>query len=689
MSRSPELKEDPMECPLCMEPLEIDDVNFFPCTCGYQICRFCWHRIRTDENGLCPACRKPYPEDPAVYKPLSQEEIQRIKNEKKQKQNEKKQKVTENRKHLASVRVVQRNLVFVVGLSQRLADAEVLKRPEYFGKFGKIHKVVINNSTSYAGSQGPSASAYVTYIRSEDALRAIQCVNNVIVDGRTLKASLGTTKYCSYFLKSMQCPKPDCMYLHELGDEAASFTKEEMQAGKHQEYEQKLLQDLYKSNPNFLQTSACGEKSKSKPNSTQRPNSTNKEGWPSLQNYGKMVNGLTTEHRKSPPLLDCLTDSDHMTPDEPDLEQGTEQNTGLPPFPSALEPTSPIGKQSESINIGNGETISQVSTSSSDSPSPPPGLTKPSLVVPISVAKLTARSPFEGAAAESQSLFSDNSNFRHPNPIPSGLPPFSSSPQGASDWPMTPEPQSLFTSDTIPVSSSTDWQAAFGFGSSAKQQQQQDDDLGFDPFDITRKALADLIEKELSVEEHSPLSPNPSSHQRRLPHLQHRGLYNSFSLPQHMAARHPWMGLPTRNNLTHLNHTASATHSHFLDLSMPAQHHSTGLGGIPISGIPASTGNSLDCLQDDNPPHWLKSLQALTEMDGPPSSSALPQPPHTGLLDAAAQLSLHRAAWAPYLPPPTLTPSQFHSPPPGFQTAFRPPVQTATDILQSAGIDRH
>ncbi|XP_051545865.1 CCR4-NOT transcription complex subunit 4 isoform X3 [Myxocyprinus asiaticus] len=701
MSRSPELKEDPMECPLCMEPLEIDDVNFFPCTCGYQICRFCWHRIRTDENGLCPACRK------------------------------------------------------------------VLKRPEYFGKFGKIHKVVINNSTSYAGSQGPSASAYVTYIRSEDALRAIQCVNNVIVDGRTLKASLGTTKYCSYFLKSMQCPKPDCMYLHELGDEAASFTKEEMQAGKHQEYEQKLLQDLYKVNPNFLQTSACGEKSKSKPNSTQRPNSTNKEGWPSLQSYGKMVNGLTTENRKSPPFLDCLTDSDHMTPDEPDPEQVTDQSTGLPPFPSALEPTSPIDKPSETRSLGNGETISQ--TSSSDSPSPPPGLTKPSLVMPISVAELTARSPFEGAAAESQSLFSDNSNFRHPNPIPSGLPSFTSSPQGASDWPMTPEPQSLFTSDTIPVSSSTDWQAAFGFGSSAKQQQ-QDDDLGFDPFDVTRKALADLIEKELSVQEHSPLSPNPSTHQtslpngqQRLPHFQHRGLYNSFSLPQHTAARHPWMGLPTRNNLTHLNHTAA--HNHFLDVSIPAQHHSTGLGGIPISenngsmesinvkewqdglrallpnininfgglpnstssssstssvnhigvpvgtarvshslswestaswmdpaiitGIPASTGNSLDCLQDDNPPHWLKSLQALTEMDGPPSSSALSQPPHTGLLDAAAHLSLHRAAWAPYLPPSTLTSSQYHSPPPGFQTAFRPPAQTATDILQSAGIDRH
>lgn len=50
-------------------------------------------------------------------------------------------------------RVVQKNLVFVVGLSKKLADPETLKKQEYFGKFGKIHKVVINQSTSYAGSQ--------------------------------------------------------------------------------------------------------------------------------------------------------------------------------------------------------------------------------------------------------------------------------------------------------------------------------------------------------------------------------------------------------------------------------------------------------------------------------------------------------------------------------------------------------
>ncbi|ENN74011.1 hypothetical protein YQE_09401, partial [Dendroctonus ponderosae] len=141
----------------------------------------------------------------------------KMKADKRQRDQQRKAKLTESRKHLSSVRVVQRNLVFVVGLPPRLADPEILKRHEYFGKFGKIHKVVINQSTSYAGSQGPSASAYVTYIKSDDALRAIQAVNNFTIDNRSIKSSLGTTKYCSHFLKNQPCPKPDCMYLHEYG----------------------------------------------------------------------------------------------------------------------------------------------------------------------------------------------------------------------------------------------------------------------------------------------------------------------------------------------------------------------------------------------------------------------------------------------------------------------------------------
>ena len=63
--------------------------------------------------------------------------------------------------------MVQKNLVFVVGLSPRLADPEILKKPDYFGKFGKIHKVVINHSTQYAGSQIQVRVNKYAYISSE------------------------------------------------------------------------------------------------------------------------------------------------------------------------------------------------------------------------------------------------------------------------------------------------------------------------------------------------------------------------------------------------------------------------------------------------------------------------------------------------------------------------------------------
>ena len=28
------------ECPLCMELFELDDINFYPCSCGYQVYYF-------------------------------------------------------------------------------------------------------------------------------------------------------------------------------------------------------------------------------------------------------------------------------------------------------------------------------------------------------------------------------------------------------------------------------------------------------------------------------------------------------------------------------------------------------------------------------------------------------------------------------------------------------------------------
>ena len=51
--------------------------------------------------------------------------LQKMKEVKKQRSVEKRHKVIESRKSLTNVRVVQKNLVFVIGLSPRLADPEV------------------------------------------------------------------------------------------------------------------------------------------------------------------------------------------------------------------------------------------------------------------------------------------------------------------------------------------------------------------------------------------------------------------------------------------------------------------------------------------------------------------------------------------------------------------------------------
>ncbi|CAJ0574815.1 unnamed protein product, partial [Mesorhabditis spiculigera] len=237
------------ECPLCMEVLELDDLDFYPCKCEYQICRFCWHRIRNDENGLCPACRQPYPEDPVNFKPLTSADLKKIRSEKKMKAQAERQRVSEGRKHLSNYRVLQKNLLYVVGLSPRVADPEILKKSEYFGRFGKIIKVVVGTTTTAPPNLNSSHTAYVTYAKVEEALRAIQSVNNAALDGRLVRASLGTTKYCSSFLRGQLCYKQECMYLHDVADCDISFTKEDMHQGKHTEYERRLIEQTLRPMP--------------------------------------------------------------------------------------------------------------------------------------------------------------------------------------------------------------------------------------------------------------------------------------------------------------------------------------------------------------------------------------------------------------------------------------------------------
>lgn len=56
------LLSDDDACPLCMEAMDETDQQFFPCTCGYQICLYCFNRVKEAQNNQCPACRTPYVE---------------------------------------------------------------------------------------------------------------------------------------------------------------------------------------------------------------------------------------------------------------------------------------------------------------------------------------------------------------------------------------------------------------------------------------------------------------------------------------------------------------------------------------------------------------------------------------------------------------------------------------------------
>ena len=133
-----------------------------------------------------------------------------------------------SRKHLFNVRVIQRNLVYVVGLNVQYCREDVLRRGDLFGRFGRIVKLQV--SLPKPGDFQRQGSAYVTYHRREDAARCIKGVDGTTLDGKVLRACFGTTKYCNAFLRYQQCSNPDCLYLHDMGSEDDSFTKEEMLA---------------------------------------------------------------------------------------------------------------------------------------------------------------------------------------------------------------------------------------------------------------------------------------------------------------------------------------------------------------------------------------------------------------------------------------------------------------------------
>ena len=192
-------------------------------------------------NGLCPACRRPYSDADIEYNPITADEVAAHKARQAQKQKktqaalqkEKQKAEAENlsRKHLAGLRVMQKNLVYVTGLTPHVQEdklLQILRSDQYFGRYGEIIKIVVSKAKDTAHPQ--SVGVYVTYKRKEDAAQCIAAVDGSQNGDRILRAQFGTTKYCSAYLRGENCPNRNCMFLHEPGDSSESYSRAALSA---------------------------------------------------------------------------------------------------------------------------------------------------------------------------------------------------------------------------------------------------------------------------------------------------------------------------------------------------------------------------------------------------------------------------------------------------------------------------
>ncbi|KAN0077590.1 hypothetical protein V8E54_005894 [Elaphomyces granulatus] len=233
------IDDDDEFCPLCIEEFDLSDKNFKPCPCGYQICQFCFNNIKThNEEGRCPNCRRVYDESTIQYKVPDADEFKAdlaLKHRKaaaaKKKEVEKREIEASSRKNLAGVRVVQKNLVYVIGLNPTIRDEsqllQTLRGPEYFGQYGDIEKIVVSKAKP-SGNPNQGIGVYVTFARKADAATCITAVDGTTNGDRALRAQYGTTKYCSSFLRNEQCSNRNCTFLHETGEDSDSYSRQDL-----------------------------------------------------------------------------------------------------------------------------------------------------------------------------------------------------------------------------------------------------------------------------------------------------------------------------------------------------------------------------------------------------------------------------------------------------------------------------
>ncbi len=125
----------------------------------------------------------------------------------------------EESKNLSKLRIIQKNLVHFQNFPDFLLNKDILSSKEYFGKFGKILKIVVVSKEDEI-TKKKTNSAYITYSSNKEAALAILSVDSTNIENYFVRAFFGTSKYCIHFLNNTECiNKEKCMFIHSVQNE--------------------------------------------------------------------------------------------------------------------------------------------------------------------------------------------------------------------------------------------------------------------------------------------------------------------------------------------------------------------------------------------------------------------------------------------------------------------------------------
>lgn len=121
--------------------------------------------------------------------------------------------------NLNDMRITMTNILFVIGFNKKFISKsrEELEGENYFGHYGKVLKLVINEFPyDKSNKNGPFYSIHINYHDEKETSHAILALHDKLIDKNRIKASYGTTKFCKNFIDKKPCFNKECLFYHKI-----------------------------------------------------------------------------------------------------------------------------------------------------------------------------------------------------------------------------------------------------------------------------------------------------------------------------------------------------------------------------------------------------------------------------------------------------------------------------------------